>query len=258
MPAILLSLFILLTIGATCAQTNNATSEIIPLLEQGYLVPKVLPTFNATIGPFDITYPTGIVNYGNNLSLATVKYAPDVQFQAESAYPGAMYTLAIIDPDAPTPQDPTSAQIRHWLVADITPSGASTNYSSGTVLSAYKSPAPPAGSAAHRYTSVLMRQPSGQNISIYNQTSTSNFNLTLFIQQNALTIVSANYFNASQSTTSTSSSSPSGSASSGSAATTSGSGATTTQSTSDAYYAFNKSHVIMSVLLMLLSMVLCS
>lgn len=106
----------------------------------------------------------------------------------------------MIDPDAPTPGNATSANIRHWLVADVSPPSSATNITNARVLSAYRSPSPPTGSAAHRYTSVLLRQPSGLNVSIYNQTSISNFNFKLFVTQNNLTIVSANFFNASQTT----------------------------------------------------------
>lgn len=191
---------------------NTSTSEIIPLLRQANLVPKVLPEFNATVGPLIITYPNAIVNYGNNVSVASVAYSPDIEFPAEADFPNYKYVFAIIDPDAPTPQNPTSAQIRHYLVADVSPQSTVFNVSSGSVLSPYKSPAPPAGSAAHRYTSVLLRQQPGATVSLYNQSSsTSNFNLTQFAQQNNLTFVSANYFNASTTTTSSTSSSSGGS-----------------------------------------------
>ncbi|CCG84391.1 protein of unknown function [Taphrina deformans PYCC 5710] len=212
---------------------NNATGEIVPLLRQGNLVTSILPLFNATIGPLTITYPRGIVNYGNNLTLQSVTYAPTLQFTAEAAYPSAQYTrespltddylgtdivVAMIDPDAPMPSNPTSAQIRHWLVADVSPSSSAVNLTSGNVLSAYRSPSPPVGSAPHRYTFVLLRQPSSQVVSLMNQTATSNFNLTQFILGNALTIVSANYFNASA----TPASSTAAPAASASRATTSG------------------------------------
>lgn len=106
----------------------------------------------------------------------------------------------MIDPDAPTPQSPTSAQIRHWLVSDISPSPDAQNLSMlGSVLSNYRSPAPPAGSDAHRYSFFLLRQTPNANVSLFNQTSVSMFNLTSFILQNELSIVSGNYFNASRS-----------------------------------------------------------
>lgn len=203
---------------------NSSTSEIIPLLTKGHLVPNILPTFNATVGPLVITYPNGIVNYGNNLSVSTVQYAPTVQFPAEADYADYKYVYAIIDPDAPSPSMPTSAQIRHYLVADVSPATVATNLSSGNVLSSYKSPAPPAGSAPHRYVSVLLRQLPNANVSLNNQSaSTSGFNLALFAQQNSLTFVSANYFNSSQNTTSSSSAA----AASGTKGSTAASGSTT-------------------------------
>ncbi len=37
---------------------------------------------------------------------------------APAAVAGKSYTLAMIDPDAPSPDNPVNAQFLHWLVAD--------------------------------------------------------------------------------------------------------------------------------------------
>jgi phosphatidylethanolamine-binding protein len=70
----------------------------------------------------------------------------------------------MIDPDAPTPQNPSAAQILHWLQPDL---HLTSNTSTGAVLQAnspapapYLRPAPPAGSPAHRYIQYLFAQPS--------------------------------------------------------------------------------------------------
>lgn len=82
-------------------------------------------------------------------------------FAVRGALPPAQrFVVATVDPDAPTPQDPTEAQIRHFLAG---------NFARGTVtgpeqreivnetvpLSGWLQPTPPAGSPAHRYVSVL-------------------------------------------------------------------------------------------------------
>ena len=202
---------IILSLLSLAAAQNSTTSEIIPLLRNGSLVPSIVPTFNATIGPLVITYPQGIVNYGNSIANAATLYAPNITFPAEANYPDAEYTLAMVDPDAPTPQNPTSAQIRHWLVSNVSPSTSPQNLSLvGTVLSAYRSPMPPAGSDPHRYSFFLLRQPSGANVTIGNQTAVSNFNVATFIRQNQLVPVSGNYFNQSRTSNTTSTSSGGG------------------------------------------------
>lgn len=246
---------IIASLALLVSAQNSSTSEIIPLLEKANLVPKILPTFSATVGPLVITYPNGIVNYGNNLSVSVVTYAPTVQFPAEAAYPDYKYVYAIIDPDAPTPAKSTEADIRHYLVADVSPSTSAVNLSTyGNVLSAYKSPAPPAGSPAHRYTSVLLRQPLQANISLYNQSaSKSNFNFTLFRLQNSLTIVSANYFNASAVTASSTSSATGSSGTSGSTKPSSSSSSTTVATTSGAIDARSLPFSIMLMGLLILA-----
>ncbi|ORY80030.1 phosphatidylethanolamine-binding protein-like protein, partial [Protomyces lactucae-debilis] len=135
------------------------------------------------------------VNYGNALDLNVTSFAPLINFTGSA---NVRYTVAMVDPDAPTPQNPTSAQIRHWLVTDVQASTAPTNISSGNVLSGYRAPSPPAGSAPHRYAFFLLQQPAGANITLGNQSAIQNFNLAAFITLNRLTVVSGNYFNASR------------------------------------------------------------
>ncbi|KAF5374153.1 hypothetical protein D9615_008807 [Tricholomella constricta] len=77
------------------------------------------------------------------------------------------FVVAAVDPDAPTPQMPTSAQIRHLLApnfsaafpfAEVHPLVNST-----AAISPYRQPTPPAGSDAHRYIFLLFRQPANFN-----------------------------------------------------------------------------------------------
>ena len=81
--------FLLLGLYCLVSAQNSTTSEIVPLLRNASLVPSIVPAFNATIGPFYITYPSGIVNYGDSLSLATTRYNPDIQFESEASFPNA-------------------------------------------------------------------------------------------------------------------------------------------------------------------------
>lgn len=68
-----------------------------------------------------------------------------------------------MDLDAPTPQDPSVAEIRHFLGGDFMLTGCGAGTSDGVALlsnttsavSEYVQPAPPAGSDPHRYVSLL-------------------------------------------------------------------------------------------------------
>ncbi|XP_054804940.1 protein HEADING DATE 3A-like [Prosopis cineraria] len=69
------------------------------------------------------------------------------------------YTLIMVDPDAPSPSDPTLREYLHWLVTDIP---ASLGPSYGNEIVSYESPRPSVG--IHRYVFVLFRQAMGRQI----------------------------------------------------------------------------------------------
>ena len=61
----------------------------------------------------------------------------------------------MVDPDAPTPQDPTLSPIRHLLAGGLTVNGSLTEgavlINSTVALSDYIPPTPPPDSDPHRY-----------------------------------------------------------------------------------------------------------
>ncbi|KAJ8080945.1 hypothetical protein PM082_017780 [Marasmius tenuissimus] len=70
---------------------------------------------------------------------------------------GGQFVVATVDPDAPTPQDPTSAQIRHFLGGNFNNAGGNLRNTT-PAISEFLQPTPPAGSDAHRYIFLLFRQ----------------------------------------------------------------------------------------------------
>ncbi|EIM78966.1 PEBP-like protein [Stereum hirsutum FP-91666 SS1] len=102
----------------------------------------------------------------------------------------------MIDLDAPSPQAPTSAQIRHFLGSNFALSN-DPNSTSGTLsssdavqllknssaaLSEFLQPSPPAGSDPHRYVFLLFSQPDGFDAQTILDSSTmrTSFNLSSF------------------------------------------------------------------------------
>jgi len=70
---------------------------------------------------------------------------------AGAALPTSPFSLAIVDPDAPTPQTHTAADILHFLGGDFTADPVSGQLTNNTAaLKEFIPPTPPAGSDPHR------------------------------------------------------------------------------------------------------------
>ncbi|KAF8802181.1 PEBP-like protein [Phlegmacium glaucopus] len=119
--------------------------------------PKVLleVTFPETHGR-DITLKAGIQLPRN----ATA--GPPIFSLFGHAGPGP-FVVAAVDPDAPTPQNPTSAQIRHFLGGNFFHDFPFLLRNTTPAISNFRQPTPPAGSDPHRYVFLLFNQPDNFN-----------------------------------------------------------------------------------------------
>ena len=72
----------------------------------------------------------------------------------------------LIDPDAPTPDDPKFSYWRHWVVTNIASADldASDIVKSGKTLTQYLAPGPKDESGPHRYLFLLFKEPEGLNL----------------------------------------------------------------------------------------------
>lgn len=127
------------------------TMSLQTLFKQHCIVPDVLTTAPSEM--LDIQYPSGVrVDKGKELTPTQVKDPPVVKWTAkESEY----YTLAMVDPDAPSRENPKFREWHHWLVGNIF--GGDMNKSE--VLSDYIGSGPPKGTGLHRYVFLLYKQP---------------------------------------------------------------------------------------------------
>ncbi|XP_037439112.1 disease resistance protein RGA5-like isoform X2 [Triticum dicoccoides] len=82
---------------------------------------------------------------GSELKPSQVAYEPRVEIAGSDHDMRNLYTLVMVDPDAPSPSNPTAKEYLHWLVTDIP---ESTNASYGM----------------HRFAFVLFRQSARQTI----------------------------------------------------------------------------------------------
>lgn len=208
------------TVTALCAASATAHQSFAQpylfALRTAGLIPTTFPPFTPSSFP-SILYPPSTntsssspgtqggqgleVQLGNPLTLAQTAPQPRVKIPIEYDYQGT-YVLAMIDPDAPTPANPTRAPIRHWLVSNLTSSALYQNItdnrtSGGVVLSTYAPPGPPAGSPPHRYCFALYRRPFLDiALPAFNVTDRTLFDLSRFATQGGLTLVGVNYFTA--------------------------------------------------------------
>ncbi|KAI3858300.1 hypothetical protein MKX03_013831 [Papaver bracteatum] len=100
---------------------------------------------------------------------------PKVQI---SGSPQHLYKLVMVDPDAPSPSEPTMRQYIHWIVVDV-PGGTS-----------------PSEVGMHRYVMVVFKQKGELKMVVEEPASRAHFNTRNFAQQYDLGIpVSTLYFN---------------------------------------------------------------
>lgn len=91
------------------------------------------------------------VSLGNELTPTQVKDEPAVKWDAEE---GALYTLLMTDPDAPTRKNPEVGEVRHWMVVNI----PGNEVAKGQVVVAYVGSGPPKDSGLHRYVFLVFKQ----------------------------------------------------------------------------------------------------
>ncbi|XP_061395643.1 protein D3-like [Musca vetustissima] len=99
-----------------------------------------------------VVYHGGVnVEFGKELTPTQVKDQPEVSWEAED---GALYTLLMVDPDAPSRQEPSYREALHWLVINI----PGNKVSNGQVVADYIGSGPPEGTGLHRYVFLIFKQ----------------------------------------------------------------------------------------------------
>ncbi|XP_078688249.1 uncharacterized protein LOC144920176 isoform X5 [Branchiostoma floridae x Branchiostoma belcheri] len=118
------------------------------------IVPDVVdaaPTIAAEV-TYNVTDEDVSVDFGNVLTPTQVKSPPQVMWPVED---GALYTLVMTDPDAPSRANPRLREFHHWLVGNI----PGNEIQDGETLSQYIGSAPPRGRGLHRYVFLVYKQP---------------------------------------------------------------------------------------------------
>ncbi|KAF5393103.1 hypothetical protein D9757_001340 [Collybiopsis confluens] len=211
---------------------TNTTNAFI----KSHIVPDVLSSFSPaallTVEFTDsATSQTLNVTPGIVLTMEQTTNEPQFFLTANVTIPSTIsYVLAMLDPDAPTPQNTSISQYRHFLGGGFHVDNSSrlVNNTAALPQSEFVNPTPPAGSDPHRYVILAFIEPqdfqSNAQKLVNDSTPRTNFNLTTFA--NAVNLgspIGGTYFltgfsNSSNGTASSNSSSGSPSSSSSSAA----------------------------------------
>ena len=116
-------------------------------------IPDVLVgSFNATV-LLQISFPSGIAaDNGNMIAPSQVRRPPVVAFKPAQ---GRLYTLIMVDPDAPSRAEPMYREFVHWAVVNM----PGCDVTAGETVAPYFGAAPPCNSGPHRYFIFLYEQP---------------------------------------------------------------------------------------------------
>lgn len=121
-------------------------------------------------------------------------YKPKFAYKAE---PDTLYTLAMVDPDAPSRAEPSLREILHYIAVNV----PGNDVSKGETLAEYIGPKPPKGSGLHRYVFLLFKQSgplkSNMKIPAGDIEGRKNFSIRKFAKEyNLGEPVAANFFQA--------------------------------------------------------------
>jgi phosphatidylethanolamine-binding protein len=130
---------------------------------------------------FKIKLNDAIIENETILSFDSTQYKPRIKFTRDL---NQLYTVIMIDPDAPRADDPIYRYHLHWLVIN-------TN----TEAVEFKPPNPPVGTGKHRYFIYLYKQSNKINPdSLSYIKKRSNFDLDSFVSSNSLEEIAHMYF----------------------------------------------------------------
>ena len=145
-----------------------AATALIDSLKSASLLPsKIIPANFTPTYDLNVSFPSKSPTNGSLVRVSEVKEKPSVTFSSSNPGNAQSFTFLLIDPDAPTPDDPKFSYWRHWVVVNV-PSSASGDGSGdvkdGETLTQYLAPGPKDESGPHRYLFLLFKEPQGFSI----------------------------------------------------------------------------------------------
>ncbi|KAK6264820.1 Phosphatidylethanolamine-binding protein - like 6 [Theobroma cacao] len=155
----------------------------------GRVIGDVLDIFTPA-AELTVHYSTKQVHNGCDIKPSSAADKPHVRILSP-VVSSSLYTLVMVDPDAPTPSEPRLREWLHWIVVDIPEGHDATK---GREMVPYMGPQPPTG--IHRYILVLFKQERATEGGCQLPDARANFSTRQFAAQNSLGLpVAAVYFN---------------------------------------------------------------
>ncbi|KAI7896838.1 phosphatidylethanolamine-binding protein [Mucor mucedo] len=106
-----------------------------------------------------------------------------------------LYTLMMVDPDAPDVENQTYQQYCHWLVSNVPLSATSPTVNGGDSVLDYVPPHPQKGTKYHRYTLMAFEQPNeGQEKVDIKVEGRGNFDVKNLAKAHGLNVTGATFF----------------------------------------------------------------
>ncbi|KAF1806408.1 phosphatidylethanolamine-binding protein [Mucor lusitanicus] len=159
-------------------------------LKKAEISPNIVPENFTPSTLVSATYANGEdVALGNFIKPSESADTPKVAFIAPDET--AEYTLLVVDPDAPSKEDPKWGPYRHWVITNIPASG---DLSKGNALAPYMGPAPPPKTRDHRYIFLLYKQPRTQADFGTLAEESNNWDFKAFVNQHNLELIGVNFF----------------------------------------------------------------
>ncbi|GIJ87006.1 hypothetical protein Asppvi_005905 [Aspergillus pseudoviridinutans] len=178
---------------------ESHTERLAQSLAQASLTTGLLPFLPQDFKPttqLHISFNNKQVCLGNLFRASECKTAPSVSFSKEenNSPSSTSYTLLLVDPDAPTPDDPKFAFWRHWVVSGLKAEEAN----GGTALTEYLGPGPKDDSRPHRYLFLLFRDPEGfaltrEDVGGEEFTARRSFKAAEWVERHGLELVGVNW-----------------------------------------------------------------
>jgi len=134
----------------------------------------------------EVKYQNHNVRIGETLKKNATSERPQIKFEAIK---DKLLTFVMLDPDAPSRDNPTDRSWLHWLVVNVNENGIDH----ANTMMEYNGPDPPDGSGQHRYVFMTLQQK--DKIDMIPDLKRPNFNIENFMIRHALTgPIAGNFF----------------------------------------------------------------